>query len=136
MLKGCTRSLYSEGCNEDTAEYLIGLYQRGDKPLLEPLLDAGLVSDGALSESLGSFYGELLSKEPSTFLKALASRPKKEQRQLAWLAGAMDGSGMPEEMLHHVRAALSKMGAQRRNRLSAVARLSLSEVNRANRVGQ
>src|SRR5215207_8556365 len=67
LLTGCSRSLYSEGCNEDTAEYLIGLYRRGDKSLLASLLDAGLVSDGALSESLGSFYGELLSKEPHTF---------------------------------------------------------------------
>jgi hypothetical protein len=108
MLKVCNRSLYSEGCNEGTAEYLIGLYQRGDKPLLDPLLDAGLVSDGALSESLGSFYGELLSNEPLTFLKALASRPRKEQHQLAWLAGAMDGGGMPKEMLRQMRAVLSK----------------------------
>ena len=136
MLKGCSRSLYSEGCNEGTAEYLIVLYRRGDKSLLGPLLDAGLISDGALSQSLGSFYGELLSKEPRTFLNALASRPRKEQRQLAWLAGAMDGSGMPKEMLQQVRAVLSKMGAQRRNRLSSVARLSLAEVDRANGAGR
>jgi len=135
MLKGCSRSLKSAGCNEDTAEYLIGLYQRGDKTLLEPLLDAGLVSDGALSASVGVFFGELLSKEPRTFLMALSSRPRKEQRQLAWLAGAMDGSGMPKEMLRQVRGKLSKIGGQRRNRLSFVAKLSLSEVNRANSVG-
>jgi hypothetical protein len=136
MLKGSSRSLYSEGCNEGTAEYLIGLYRRGDKSLLGPLLDAGLVSDGALSQSLDSFYGELLSKEPRTFLNALASRPRKEQRQLAWLAGAMDGSGMSKEMLQHVRAVLGKIGEQRRNRLSPVARLSLAEVNRANGIGR
>ncbi len=91
MLRGCSRSLSSEGCNEGTAEYLIGLYKRGDKSLLMPLLDAGLVSDGALSASLGVFYGELLSEEPRTLLKALASRPRKEQRRLAWHAGKMDG---------------------------------------------
>ena len=136
MLKGCSRSLSSEGCNEDTAQYLIGLYQSGDNSLLVPLLDAGLVSDGALSASLGVFYGELLSKEPHTFLKAIASRPRKEQRQLAWLAGAMDGSGMPKEMLREVRVELSRIGAQRRNLLSSVARLSLAEVNRANKIEQ
>jgi hypothetical protein len=84
--------------------------------------------------SLKVLYGELLSKEPHTFLEALSSRPGKEQRRLAWLAGAMDGSGMPKEMLGRVRAELSKIGAQKRNRLSAVAKLSLSEVNRANGV--
>src|SRR6266550_4498884 len=72
--KGCTQSRSSKGCNEDTAEYLIGLYKRGDKALLSPLLDAGLVSDGALSESLGSFYGELLWKEPRELLRALNPR--------------------------------------------------------------
>jgi hypothetical protein len=133
MLKGCSRSLYSEGCNEGTAEYLIGLYNQGDKALLDPLLEAGNFSDGALSQSLGSFYGELLWKEPHTFLKALSSRPKKEQRHLAWLAGAMDGSGMPKEMLLEVQAKLRKIAAQKR-RFSSVARLSLSEVNRANSV--
>lgn len=132
MLRGCSRSLYSEGCDEGTAEYLIGLYQRGDTALLGPLLDAGLVSDGALSASLGVFFGELLSEEPRTFLRALASRPRREQRRLARLAGGMDGGGMPEEMLRRVRAELSRIGARRRDRLSAVARLSLSEVNRAN----
>ena len=136
MLKGCSRSLSSEGCDENTAEYLIGLYKRGDKSLLEPLLDAGLISDGALSASLGVFYGELLLKKPRTFLKALGHRPRKEQRQLAWHAGAMDGSGMPKEMMRQVRAELSKIGAQRRSRLSSVARLSLSEVDRANKVGR
>lgn len=103
---------------------------------LGPLLDAGLVSDGALSPSLGTCYGELLSKELRTFLKAFASRPRKEQRQLARHAGTMDGSGMAKERLQHVRAVLNKLGAQRHDCLSAVARLSLAEVNRANDVGR
>lgn len=42
---------------------------------------------------------------------------------------------MPKEMLRGVRAELSNIGAQRRNRLSPVARLSLAEVNRVNSVG-
>jgi hypothetical protein len=134
MLKECNRSLYSEGCSDGTAEYLIGLYNRGDKALLGPLLDAGLVSDGALSTSIGVFLGELLWKEPRTFLNALASRPKREQRRLAGLAGAMDGSGMQKEMLREVRTKLRKMGARRRSRLSPVAKLSLLEVNRVNGV--
>lgn len=130
MLKGCSRSLSSEGCNEDTAGYLIGLYKRGDKGLLSALLDAGLVSDGALSESLGSFYGELLWKEPDELLKALVSRPKKEQHKLASSAAAMDGSGMPKDMLREVKSKLSKIAGQKHSRLSPVARLCLSELNK------
>jgi hypothetical protein len=132
MLKCCGQSVCVERCDENASEYLIGLFKRGDKMLLEPLLDAGLVSDGALSESLGIFYGDLLWKEPRIFLKALASRPRKEQRQLAWLAGGMDGSGMPKRMLREVQVMLRKIAGQKRNRLSPVARLSLSEVNKAN----
>ena len=134
MLKNCSRSLSSEGCNEDTAEYLIGLYKRGDRALLSPLLDAGLISDGALSESLGSFYGELLWKEPDAFLKALVSRPKKEQHKLASQAAAMDGSGMPKEMLREVKSKLSKIVGQKHSRLSPVARLCLSELNKVRAV--
>lgn len=102
MLRCCGRTLCSERCDENAAEYLIGLFKRRDRALLPPLLDAGLVSDGALAESLGDFYGELLWKEPRTFLKALASRRRSDQRHLARLAGGMDGSGMPDEMLREV----------------------------------
>lgn len=131
-LRGCTRSLSSEGCNEDTAEYLIGLYKRGDKALLSPLLDAGLVSDGALSESLGSFYGELLWKEPRELLRALNLRPQKAQHKLAWLAATMDGSGMPKEMLIEARSRLRKIAGQRHSSLAGVAKLCLVELDKAN----
>ena len=86
--------------------------------MLSPLLDAGLVSDGALSESLGSFYGELLWKEPHEFLRALNPRPQKAQHKLAWLAATMDGSGRPKEMFVAAKAKLSKIAGQRHSRLA------------------
>jgi hypothetical protein len=132
MLRCCGRNTCSERCDENAAEHLIALFERGDKSLLQPLLDAGLVSDGALSESLGVFYADLLWKEPRIFLRALASRPRSEQHSLASLAGSTDGSGMPVKMLREVRAELEKLGRQR-NRLAPVARLSLAEVIRANK---
>ncbi len=132
-LRSCSRSLSAEGCNEEASETLIGFYKSGDKTLLKPLLDAGLVSDGALSESLGTFYADVLFQEPRIFLMALASRPKKAQRHLARLAGSTDGSGMPKEMLREVKFKLRKMTTQRSSRLSSVARLCLSEVSKANR---
>ena len=131
-VKSCSRSL-SEGCNEEAAATLIGYYESGDKDLLKPLLDAGLFSDGALSESLGTFYAEVLYHEPRVFLSALNSLPKKAQHQLARLAGSMDGSGMPKEMLRGVKSELSKVAARRNSRLSSVARLCLAEVSKANR---
>src|SRR2546421_12838646 len=101
------------GCSEETAEEVIKLYNRGDKTVLKPLLDAGLTSDGALAEILGDFYAELLLKRPLEFLQALTPRPEKEQRQLAWLAGGTDGSGMSPETLHKVQASLKKIAKHR-----------------------
>ena len=135
-LKSCSRSRSAQGCNEEASETVIGFYKSGDKALLKPLLDAGLISDGALSQSLGSFYADLLHREPRTFLTALASRPKTAQHRLARLAGSMDGSGMPKEMLGDVKITLSKIAAQRSSRLSSVARLCLAEVSKANRTAQ
>ena len=113
ILKGCATRPVTLGCNEETAWYLIGLYNRGDRSLLKPLLDAGLTSDGALSEMLGDFYANVLWKHPHVFLEALRSRPRKEQKQLAWLAGAIDGSGMSANMLLDVRRTLGKLSSNR-----------------------
>lgn len=142
MLKKC-ESFYSKPCAryreeyqiglENVAEHLISLYEHGDKELLHPLLDAGLKSDGALSQSLGSFYGELLAKHPKTFMTALVKRPVPEQRELAFMAGVMDGSGMPEDKLRKVRTALRQLAAQKQTRLVSVVNLCLDEVNKANR---
>lgn len=68
MLKGCSTRPVTQNCNEDTAGYLVGLYEHGDRSLLRPLLDAGLRSDGALSELLGDFYSDVLSARPRSFL--------------------------------------------------------------------
>ena len=130
-LKGCSTRPVTLGCSEDTAQYLIGLYDHGDQALLTPLLDAGMASDGALSESLGNFYAKVLWKASRTFLAALYVRPLAEQRHLSRMAGATDGSGMPPKVLHDVRRTLCETSSQR-GWLSSVARICLAEVNRAN----
>ncbi len=132
MLKGCARNRLYRGCNEDTAEYLIGLYKRGDKSLLNPLVDAGLVSDGALSETLGSFYGELLSERPIEFLNALHSRTRKDQEKLALLAAVMDGSGMSNKMFIVTIAKLRRISSQKNNHLAGVAKVCLKEIEKEN----
>src|SRR5712691_1003178 len=90
-LKGCATRPITLGCSEDTAGYLIGLYDRGDHSLLRPLLDAGRSSDGALAEILGDFYSNVLSKHPRVFLASVRSRPPNQQRHLCWMAGVTDG---------------------------------------------
>jgi len=131
-LKGCSTRPITLGCSEDTAGYLIGLYERGDHSLLQPLLNAGPTSDGALAEILGDFYSNVLSQNPRAFLSAVRPRRVKDQRHLCWMAGVTDGGGMGTEMLRDVRHSLRVISSRRSDRLSSVARICLANVNRAN----
>lgn len=130
-MRGCRDRPVTRGCSEDTALLLINLYERGDRTLLKPLLDAASDSDGALSELLGTFYNEVLEKHPRTFLRALATRPPKEQKQLGWFAGALDGPGMAPSELREVRARLRRF-MRKRDRLAPAARRCLAGVESAN----
>jgi len=130
-LRGCATRPITLGCSEATAEYLVKLYQKGDKSLLKPLLDAGLTSDGALSETLGDFYSNVLWRNPREFVGALTSHRKEEQHSLCRLAATTDGSGMENDMLRDVRRKLRRMRSQR-GRLASVARICLLEVDKAN----
>jgi len=135
-LRKCARKAASNDC-VDVADEAIEMYRRGDKTLLKPLLDLGLRSDGFLSEILFSFFGEdVLQKSPRLFLNAIASRPKSQQRELAFLAGTMDGSGMPENVLKEVRAKLRHISTQRNDPLAQIAKLCLSRVEAANRASR
>ena len=131
-LKGCATRPITRGCGLDTVDYLVALYNRGDHAVLTPLLVAGLSSDGALSELLGGFYSDVLSKNPRLFLAAIRSRPTKQQRDLCWMAGAVDGSGMEPTMLSHVRRSLRVISSRRNDALAPIARTCLANVNRAN----
>ena len=119
-------------CSEDFVGGVIDLYNRGDHSLLKPLLDAGLSSDGALSEMLGDFYSNVLSKNPRRFLASVQSRPVKQKHHLCWMAGATDGSGMETQMLCDVRHSLRVISSRHADPLSSVARTCLANVNRAN----
>jgi hypothetical protein len=119
-------------CSEEFVADVIAFYDRGDHSLLKPLLDAGLSSDGALSEELGDFYSNVLSTNPRRFLTSIRSRPVKQKRQLCWMAGATDGGGMGTTMLRDVRHSLAVISSQRNDQLSSVARICLANVTRAN----
>src|SRR5438132_10946992 len=76
-LKGCATRPIRLGCSEDTAGYLIGLYDRGDHSLLRALLDAGRSSDGALAEIFGDFYSNVLSKYHHLFIATVSTQSHK-----------------------------------------------------------
>ena len=131
ILKGCATRPTTLNCNEDTADYLVKLYNRGDRSLFRPLLDAGLTSDGALSELLGDFYSEVLSTKPRMFLRSLRSRPKKQQKFFCSMAGSTDGSGMNDTTLRRTRSSLRALSSHNDD-LAAIAKVCLIEVDRAN----
>ena len=93
-------------CWDAVSEPMIGLFRSGDHIFLRPLLEIGLHSDGALSESLGDFYSSTLWKRPRLFLGVLSELPPKTQRVDAMLAGTVDGGGMEPKMLSDVRLSL------------------------------
>jgi hypothetical protein len=135
ILKGCATRPITSGCSEDTAVYLIDLYEKGDRTVLKSLLDAGRTSDGALSEVLGDFYADILVQRPRTFLEGLRFRPKKEQGSLCWLAAARDGSGMGADEIRDVRRNLTTI-ISGEVRLAPVARICLREVNKVRKRSQ
>jgi len=121
IMKNCLAKSF-DVCNEDTVNTVILRYWSGDRVLLKPLLDTHKVSDGALSEALTVFYGDLLQKRPEAFAAALLPRPKQEQRSLAHDTIVM----LSEKAAKRVRGNLKRI-AERRNNLSPVARLCLGQ---------
>ena len=114
------------GCDETSAAYLVGLYDRGDHGLLKLLVHAGSFSDGALSEVLADFYGDMLWKRPHSFLEALSSERPKDQQTDCMLASVIEG-----KQLRDVRRSLRKFSSNKYGRLSKVARKCFLEINRA-----
>jgi hypothetical protein len=119
-------------CWDAVIEPIIGLFRRGDHTFLRPLLKIGVHSDGALSESLGDFYSSILWKQPRLFLGVLSGLPPKTQRVDAMLAATVDGGGMEPKMLRDVRVSLRSITANSDDPLARIARLCLTEVNKAN----
>lgn len=93
----CIRNIHDQRCNEDAAGHLIALYHDGDKTLLPLLVRAGVNSDGALAEALGSFYQGLLRDSPRALLNAIAKLPRSQQQRVILLGVEGDGSGIPED---------------------------------------
>lgn len=115
-------------CSDFIADYLMELCRRGDASLFQPLFDVSGKADGAFSQSLGGFYSDMLWEKPEQFIKALESRPKKEQRELCYRAGVEDGGGMNEGRLRDTRESLSRMSALSNDSLALVARTCISGV--------
>ncbi len=116
-LRGCTSPSIKFGCNDNTGAFLIALYERGHKELLEPLMLLGKDSyNAALAEGVGAFYSEVLLKHTAEFLSTIRPFPSQTQRRLCELAGTGDGGGMSPADLKRVR---KQLGAEREDEVAA-----------------
>jgi hypothetical protein len=126
-LRGCTSPSIKFGCDDNTGAFLIALYERGHKEVLDPLMLLGKDSYNAtLAERLGGFYADVLTSKPTEFLDTIRRFSPKTQRRLCELAGATDGSGMAAQDLQQVRKQLKAIGDE-------LARACLRAVEAANK---
>jgi hypothetical protein len=110
-LRGCTSPSIKFGCNDNTGAFLIVLYERGHKELLEPLMLLGKDSyNAALAESVGAFYSDVLIKNPTEFLDTIQRFAPRTQQRVCELAGSGDGGGMSPADLQRVRKQLRAKG--------------------------
>ncbi|MDQ3744988.1 MAG: hypothetical protein M3444_11455 [Acidobacteriota bacterium] len=121
------------GCSEDSVDRVAELYKQGDTGVLPKLMDVAPRSDGALSESLGVFFSDLLCHKPRTFLRAVATRPRSEHDRLLNLAATADGGGMGcHRGMARLRRRLKEISRNRNDRLAGLAKRCLAQVNEHN----
>jgi hypothetical protein len=127
ILHGC--STRQPECDDDTAGYVIGLYHGGHRDVLTPLLRAGSHSDGALSELLGPFYGEVLVTEPSEFIVALHQLTTQAQGAVCTLAGAM-AAGWNQAGSSRRKRDCGGLGIEQRGSAYAISKWAISRQRR------
>jgi hypothetical protein len=124
---------HKPGCSEDSVDRVAGLYKQGDTGVLPKLMDVAPHSDGALAESLGVFFSDLLCHQPRTFLRAVATRPRSEQDDLLTMAAVADGGGMGcFKGMAALRRRLKEMSRNRNDRLAGLAKTCLAQINEHN----
>src|SRR5690242_15605031 len=108
-LRQCQSTEHAD-CDEDTAELLIRLYERGHSDVLQPLVAAGVHSDGAMSELLGVFYGSVLKNHAGQFLQAARRLSPSGQKSVCKLAASGDGGGIDSKDGSQIRRSLRAVG--------------------------
>lgn len=129
-LRNCTRD--PESCDEHVVPYLENLFERGDRLVLDPLLDASERAEGDLAEALATGYGEMIAKDPRTFVTALSKRNAKDQRRLCHMVATGDGMGLPEEASVTVQDALGQM-VRETGPVASTAMMCVNEIRAADK---
>jgi len=118
--------------DDGTMELLTDLYGQGHKEVLRPLMTGFNGNNVATSEGLGTFYGDLLERNPKDFLAAIASLPLRKQRDLCDAAGEEDGGGMSPERERKVLASLKAIGGEVASRCARGVREGNQDADNAN----
>ncbi len=116
-------------CDEDAAWFLHKLYLKGDKSLIRQLFASSKGSDGALSETLGSAYAEIVEKDTFLFLQSLAKFPSLEQKHLIDLTIMQDGSCTPSCLPLKTRILIQQIAKSHRNHLQKASSLFVQEMS-------
>jgi hypothetical protein len=75
-----------DGCDYQLLDYLVNLYWRGDKSLLQPLLQIADTRRGALG-FIGDFYADILERQPAQAMQGLQKLDAQRQETVCELAG-------------------------------------------------
>jgi hypothetical protein len=108
-LRQCQSTEHAD-CDEDTAEFLIRLYELGHSDVLQPLVAAGVRSDGAMSELLGVFYGSVLKNHAGQFVQTAKRLSPAEQESVCELAAVGDGGGIDPKDGLEIHRSLHSIG--------------------------
>jgi hypothetical protein len=98
----------------------------GDSVLLSDFFDVSFISDGYISESVGTALGTVLLVKTNMFLNMLSLRPAKQQRHIAIMAFYMDGGGMSPKDFAKARKLLNEFKSDKRVKVSTAAANCLS----------
>ena len=121
-LERCNRQPRANNC-DDVAGEVLTWYDCGDRALIDPLLAASAHSDGAMSDLLGLFLGDLIVAKPELLLRHVSRRSRVEQQAIGELA--LDGEEIPEDALPKVQADLKRLGSSRDARIAETSRMWL-----------
>jgi hypothetical protein len=108
---------------DDIAGEVLTWYDCGDSSLIDPLLAASAHSDGAMSDLLGVFLGDLAVAKPELLLRHVSRRSVAEQQAIADLT--LDGGEIADDQLPKFHAALKRLASSRDARIAKTSRMWL-----------
>lgn len=101
-------SAEENGCDYELLDDVTNLYWRGDRTLLQPLLEIAAWREYVI-EGIGTFYNDLLDRQPDAVLAGLRALDAKKQNVVCQLAGD-DSLGMKSVQMERIHNSLKAVG--------------------------